>query len=200
MGVGDRVEGYQSDGSEATNPFTVAILDASSPVHCHGSSGSRPAYRHLPVAGPLCPLERPSIRLLHGVNFQKRCGSRSSHPVLQSLQTGCYEKCTKSKIGPHNPPTTRLAGDFLAPLRQVDVSTVSDTVQVWNGQFSSTPLRCFDRPTRTRFSSRRCGPGPTTSAPPPAASACIRAAGCDRWPRRWPAPRCALRSSRAPGR
>jgi hypothetical protein len=38
------------------------------------------------------------------MNFRQRCGSRSSHPVLQSLQTGCYEKCTKSKSGSHNHP------------------------------------------------------------------------------------------------
>jgi hypothetical protein len=60
-----------------------------------------------------------------------------------------------------------------------------------------------DSPRGRRSSGRAVpptGPGPTTSAPPRAVFACIRAAGCSRCPRRWPAPRCAVRSSPAPGR
>jgi hypothetical protein len=49
---------YQSDGSEAINPFAVTTFDVSGPVHRHGSCGSRPAYRRLPMVGPLYALQR----------------------------------------------------------------------------------------------------------------------------------------------
>ena len=54
--------------TRAEAEYWLRVAARRSGAHLDGSSGSRPAYRHLPVAGPLYDLQQPERAQMSGVS------------------------------------------------------------------------------------------------------------------------------------
>jgi hypothetical protein len=122
-----------TDRRDSQSQGTVASTRRS-PLTPNDRNGSRAACPVLRTAGLLCPQERPLVRLLQSHEFSAKVRLAVITSGAAVSPDRLLRKVHKVQVGLPQPPTTsRLAGDFLAPLREelgkVDVSTVSDTLQ-----------------------------------------------------------------------